>query len=57
MIVREKHKTMELSPGAVWKRRFLYVVGLPGNNGTIQVKDCRGRRFVSHLLAVDIVKK
>lgn len=57
MIVKEKHKTLELKPGAIPKYKYLYVVGLPGNNGTIHAKDYRGRRFVSHLLGVDVVKK
>jgi hypothetical protein len=56
MIIRDRYKSKELNAGAIWKRKFYYVVGVPSNNGTVKCKDVRGRRVVRHLAAVDIIK-
>ena len=56
MIIRDRYKSKELNAGAIWKRKFYYIVGVPSNNGIVKCKDVRGRRVVRHLAAVDIIK-
>ena len=64
MIVKERYKTLDfdivnwcVKPGAIPKYQYYYVIGIPSNNGSILVKDSRGRTCKKHLLSVDVVKE